>query len=57
MDTKIKIGNMVKIIKENSAFRHCEGEVITQGNGTMWQVLLDWNIGVYFSEKDLKILP
>ena len=50
---KFKIGDTVKIIKSNSAFYGVIGEINRQGNGTCWQVVFPYGIGVYFFENDL----
>jgi hypothetical protein len=50
----IKLDDKVKIIKSDSAFYGCIGEVITQGNGSNWQVLLDNGIGIYYRENELE---
>jgi len=52
----MKIGDKVKIIKATSNWFGIIGEIITQGNGTNWQVDVGWGIGIYYSEKDLKII-
>jgi len=51
---KIKQGDYVKIIKVTSHFYNCIGEAFKKGNGDNWEIVLDYGIGVYFSEKDLQ---
>jgi len=52
----IKLGDEVKIINLKSCFYGKIGEIIAQGNGIMWEVMLDYGVGIYFTETDLEIL-
>jgi hypothetical protein len=56
MDNKISVGRKVKIIKLNSAWFGKIVEVISQGNGTCWQVDVGLGIGVYYFERELELI-
>jgi len=52
----IKIGDKVKIINIKSCFFGQIGEILLQGNGEMWEVMLKYGVGIYFTEKDLEVI-
>lgn len=54
MKIKLEVGNKVKIINPKSCFCGQIGEIISQGNGNMWEVMLKYGVGIYFNEDDLE---
>ena len=50
----MRVGDIVKIIKKDSAFENYIGAIISQGNGENWQVEVIQGVGVYFSIKELE---
>jgi hypothetical protein len=51
---KLKVGDEVKIIKKDSRFYGIEGKIISQGNGSCWQVEVFKGVGVYLFDYELE---